>query len=305
MRMKRSAAALVPLALACSGGDIADAPPRNPARVDSIVLIDEGHNNHHTAGGRYAPFAALLRGQGYTVRAQTGVLARESLASAGVLVISNALAPRNAGGDWSLPTPSAFADAEIAAVRAWVEDGGSLLLIADHMPFPGAAQDLGRAFGVHFNNGFAFDTTRLAQPLDCLGPGQADVFRRSDGTLTGHPVLEGRTPAERIDSVATFTGQAFQWDPGWEPLLLFGPAAVTAMPDTAWVFRSWTPRERVAGWAQGAVRRFGSGRIAVFGEAGMFTEQTCGPNNRAMGMNAPEAAQNRRLLLNLMTWLTS
>ena len=36
------------------------------------------------------------------------------------------------------------------AVRDWVKGGGSLLLIADHMPFPGAAGTLASAFGVRF-----------------------------------------------------------------------------------------------------------------------------------------------------------
>jgi hypothetical protein len=44
-------------------------------------------------------------------------------------------------------------------VRRFVERGGALLLIADHMPMAGAASDLGLAFGVHFENGFALGQT--------------------------------------------------------------------------------------------------------------------------------------------------
>jgi len=66
--------------------------------------------------------------------------------------------PRNTQ-DWTLPTPSAFNENEINNIVEWVRDGGSLFLIADHMPFPGAAQELARAFGVEMNNGFAFDST--------------------------------------------------------------------------------------------------------------------------------------------------
>jgi hypothetical protein len=51
------------------------------------------------------------------------------------------------------------------------------------------------------------------------------------------------------------------------------------------------------------VLAFGRGRVAVFGEAAMFSAQLAGPERRPMGMNAPEAPQNPRFLLNLVRWL--
>jgi hypothetical protein len=50
--------------------------------------------------------------------------------------------------------------------------------------------------------------------------------------------------------------------------------------------------------------KVGRGRIAVFGEAAMFSAQLAGSENEPMGMNAPEAMQNHQLLLNVMHWLT-
>jgi hypothetical protein len=50
--------------------------------------------------------------------------------------------------------------------------------------------------------------------------------------------------------------------------------------------------------------KVGSGRLAVFGEAGMFSAQLAGPKGQPMGMNAPGAEQNHQLILNLMHWLT-
>jgi hypothetical protein len=49
--------------------------------------------------------------------------------------------------------------------------------------------------------------------------------------------------------------------------------------------------------------KVGKGRVAVFGEAGMFTAQLTGKKG-TMGMNAPEAEQNPQLLLNVMHWLS-
>jgi hypothetical protein len=52
--------------------------------------------------------------------------------------------------------------------------------------------------------------------------------------------------------------------------------------------------------------RFGSGRVAVFGEAALFTAQSYVLDGvtRQMGMNHPSAAQNAQFVLNVMHWLT-
>ncbi len=55
---------------------------------------------------------------------------------------------------------------------------------------------------------------------------------------------------------------------------------------------------------QGAVRELGKGRVAVFTETAMFTTQLmAGLSFMPHGMNAPEASQNYRLLLNVIHWL--
>lgn len=270
-----------------------------------VVLVDEAHNNYHRVNGRYAPFATLLENNGYDVRSSNSLFNEEALKLADVLVISNALADRNVG-NWSLPTPSAFSNKEIETVRTWVDKGGSLLLIADHMPFPGAAAKLAAAFGVNFNNGFAYTySSRLRWPYWCLRGKQIQIFRRSNSSLVDHPITRGLNTTEQVDSVATFTGQAFQADT-IQPLLVFGPTAISLMPEAAWEFSSGTPQISVDGWFQGAVKKYGGGRAAFFGEAAMFTEQNCEDDiGRApMGMNAPEASQDARFVLNLFHWLT-
>ena len=57
---------------------------------------------------------------------------------------------------------------------------------------------------------------------------------------------------------------------------------------------------------QGAVLRFGKGRVAVFGEAAMFSAQEWITKDERvlMGMNRPDAAQNPQFLLNVMHWLS-
>lgn len=268
--------------------------PTYTAGNGPVVMIDEAHQNFHTAGGRFLPFAELLRRDGYIVTGIGVPFSAESLKDATVLVISNALNERNVE-DWSLPTPSAFTTEEIEAVRQWVEAGGALFLIADHMPFPGAAGELALAFGINFNNGFALDTTKRG----------ADFFRRQSGTLREHTVTGGRGDSERIDSVASFTGQAFQAEnPAFEPLMVFDSGYISVMPEVAWEFTDSTRMIDIGGWYQGGVMTFGEGRVAVFGEAAMFTAQIAGEERRQFGMNSPYAPQNLQFLLNVMHWLT-
>jgi hypothetical protein len=265
------------------------APNRGP-----LVLVDEAHHNFHTLDGRYAPFTKLLRRDGFVVSPLRARLTAGVLDSARILVIANALGARNITAGWRLPTPPAFEPDEVETLRAWVHAGGSLLLIADHMPFPGAAETLAGAFGVLLANGYATDSTCGADEF---------VFRRSDGSLGRHPIVDGRSAGERVDSVRTFTGQAFRLNGPGRALLTLPTGAVVLMPVTAWRFSDSTPRLPAEGMLQGVALPHGRGRVAIFGEAAMFSAQVSGPLRRAMGMNDRGAAQNPQFLLNVMHWL--
>lgn len=259
-----------------------------------LVYLDEAHRNFHTIEGRYGAFARLLGRDGYVVRALRAPFSARTLAPARILVIANASAPDPPGAPL-IPSSSAFTDAEIEAVRAWVTEGGSLLLIADHFPFAGAAARLAESLGVLFVNGFATDERCGADEFR---------FRRADGTLRDDPITRGRTAPERVDSVLTITGQAFRVVvPGARPLLVLPPRTVVLLPTEPWTFTAETPRIPGEGLLQGAAFPLGRGLVAVFGEAAMFSAQVSGPARRPMGMNQPEAPQNARFLLNVMRWL--
>lgn len=268
--------------------------PAYPQGSGPVVLIDEAHFNWHTATGRYLPFAELLRRDGYVVRASKFPFGKDALKKGNILVIANALNKRN-DNNWVPPYPSAFTEEEIKAVHDWVNKGGSLLLIADHLPWPAAANKLASAFGVHYSPGHALDEKTLAEPM---------IFQRSNGSLAAHAITQGRSANERVDSVATFTGSAFRVDKGAEPLLIFAPGVVSFTPTNSWMFNTNSPRISVTDWYQGAVLRVGRGRVAVFGEAAMFSAQVDGPKREPFGMNTPEAKQNPQFILNLLHWLS-
>src|SRR5689334_23861000 len=124
--------------------------PAFSADQGPVLVIDEAHHNFHTAGGRYLTFARLAQSDGYRVRSSTVNFAKLVRQMVNIIVVANALNAENAPNRWRRPIRPAFTHEEVNAVKEWVERGGSLLLIADHMPFAGAAADLAQAFGVHY-----------------------------------------------------------------------------------------------------------------------------------------------------------
>lgn len=271
--------------------------PSFPPGEGPRVYLDVAHFNHHKPELSYRPVVELLRRDGYRIRSWPTAFRRAALDSAGVdvLLIANATSEKNAEeevGGWKLPTPSAFTPEEVTELEAWVREGGGLLLIADHLPWGGAAASLAAAFGAEFHNGFARDTAQ-APP---------DLFRRGEGTLRPHPVTDGRTPEERVDAVATFVGQAFRplestAGPDLEPLLVFPESGVLFQPEAMREGLADAPRLGIGGWWQAAAGEHGSGRVALFGEAAMFRVLT------AEG-GLPTGAQNARLVRNTLRWLS-
>ena len=122
--------------------------------------------------------------------------------------------------------------------------------------------------------------------------------------LGDHAVTRGRDASERVERVVSFTGSAFRPGPDAVPVMVFAGKVVSLEPKEAWEFSDATPRVDVKGWCQGAVMRVGKGRVAVFGEAAMFTAQLAGPDKSPVGMNSPEAPENARFLLNVLHWLS-
>jgi hypothetical protein len=271
------------------------------------LCLDEAHHNFHTLADRFWAFGELARRDGFRVAALNVTFRSASLSACDLLVISNAQPSDRPWTEYPLPTPSAFADDEIEAVRVWVNAGGRLMLIADHMPLAGAASKLAAAFGARFTNGFAYPGATEAQIETVRGGGSSapTLFRPGDGTLPRHAISEGRQEAEQVRQVRSFTGQAFRWDvEGAMPVMILPSEYVSLEPLIAWQFKPDTPVRKVGGWLQGATRRVGKGRVALFGEAAMFSAQVAGAERRPMGMNAPLAERNAQFTLNVLNWLT-
>lgn len=266
-----------------------------------VVCVDEVHNNFHTIENRFWAFAELLRRDGYVVQANKEKFSTDLFTGCNILVISNAMLKSGDWGEYPYPTPSAFTDDEINVVRTWVDTGGALLLIADHMPLAGAASKLASAFGVEFNDGYAVSGFEGEENRDAAFA-KPTIFSLETNTLIPSPITHGRNADESVTSVRTFTGQAFQAPASAQPVLVFPQGFLLLMPTKSDDLGPETKRISVGGWLQGAVMPFGAGRAAFFGEAAMFSAQLS--DGQPMGMNAPMAEQNFQLVLNVMHWLS-
>lgn len=271
--------------------------PKNKTKTflqNQVVLIDEAHNNFHTLEGRYLPFAKVLKSDGYTIKKNIHKFSLKSLKGADVLVIANALNDKNVDNE-NPPNYPAFTQEEVEAVYHWVKNGGSLLLIADHLPWPKASDSLASIFGFQFSNGY----------VEVIGSSE-QYFEVSDGSLVMHEVLKGLDNTQSITKVRGFMGQGFLIPPRAKPLLVFTKEAIAYLPSKAWEFKDDTPIISATGWYQGATLDFHKGRVAVFGEAGMFTAQIGSDDEEQwkMGMNAKGAEQNEQFVLNTMHWLS-
>ncbi len=274
---------------------------------EPLILLDAAHHNVFQPPSR-ALHVRFFEANGYRVRELREPITSAALAEAQLLVLEGPLSARNALPDgftqeefdaaWRRPVPSAFSPDEIAVVIDWVNQGGGLLLIFDHMPVAGASRALAAAFGFDVSDGYAVDADRLTDlsPPTVAQAGSV-IFYRSEGTLVDHPITAG------IDSIATWTGSAFRVPDYARSLLELRGSFVSLLPDTAWVFSESTPREDIGGWSQGAILEVSRGRVAVFAELGILVspEQVSEPDRDEEGN--PQA-QNPQLLLNVLRWLS-
>lgn len=155
------------------------------------ACFDETHGNRYTLSDGFAPFAALVRRDGYVLRAIMA-LDRRSLTDCRILVMA---APRS--------------PVEAPETRQWVGAGGRLLVIADHESLM-AVSNLTAAFGIAF-----IDTP--ARPL---------TFRAADQTLRPHAIVRARHAKEAVASVMTFESHAMRVPATAESILVAADGSV-------------------------------------------------------------------------------
>lgn len=357
--------------------------PYIPFNSGTVIYIDQAHNNFHTYDQRFKPFSDLVRNDGFQVMPFTEMFTESSLEHVKILVISNPVNDANTPEpNWVSPILSAFTDDEIVALTDWVAEGGSLLLISDHFPFPGATQELASKFGFTSDNGYNFDpeyynvlknrffelpiiqdiVAGRADPNDnavynqilmqaggmfiALGaevntlsfwnsdsPETEDGFQAGDGSILQHAFMYNRAGAyagDTIPYITTFTGHSFDAEEvdgtTLHPILWFGDGPYTVLTEAQDAYFGpdanssnqntlvsllttgdlpdfIVPVVDATEKLQAAIVEYGMGKVAFFGEAGMFTAQIAADGSTQMGINNTQAQHNWKFILNLMRYL--
>lgn len=255
------------------------------------VLIDEAHNNYHKKEGGLYAFTRMMEDDGAQVFSNSSAFTEELLNKYDVLIIVNAIHESNLQS-WQIPCPSAFTDDEIDAVVNFIAQGGSLLLVADHMPMGGAVEDLAARFGVEWSNSFVMRNGQKWPP---------SIFERKSNTIGDSPVTIDSEFGKRISFIGSFTGSAFKTPEEAKPFLIFDDSHRLLLPEVAWKFSKKTKNEDATGWFQGACLEYGQGRIVFLSEAAMITAQLRGKTK--IGMNSPDVPENAQLALNIFRYL--
>jgi len=225
------------------------------------ILVDEQHGNRHGLGTPADP--GTLR----------WIVPPAEEAHLVVEPLRTPMAPATLRGARLLVLAGASREVskeETAALLAWLEEGGSLLLLTDHEPFAAPAQPLAHALGI----GFTLRTLVDRSASDPRAPTSARLVFMRHGGIVPHPITEG------VNRVVTYGGQGV-WRDGRDTqrLLLLRDGSMAQLLAFSW----------------------GAGRVLVSGETALFTAQRKADGSR-IGVSDP-ATDNARLAVQAFRWL--
>lgn len=270
-----------------------DVSVANPAFINKhpVVLFDEAHHNMHTSKGTYSPFVNLIKNDGCIIRSNTQSFSADIFKGIDILIISNAK-----GGEHDNKEKPAFTEQESLAVKKWVLQGGSLLLIADHYPFGSASEILAKQFGVHMFNGETMDSVYFEGDSTYR---DKIVFSRLNNMLQNHAITNG------LNKVVSDRGQSLSIPINAVAILKLSPFSYQALPDSVWKDGGDTKVRfsdpvSAKDYCQGLAMNYGKGRVVILGEAAMITAQSY--KGEKFGMNTP-GNDNKNFALHIIRWL--
>lgn len=246
--------------------------------------------------GSFDPFKILGTSDGLRLNYLDKAIDATSLKCVKILVIPNAYT-NNYRQFSTLEAPSVYTDAEILLIKNWVEEGGSLLILADHSPFAGGTIKLADAFGFSYMTGHTLNKASLSSRINV----NID-FSRDNKLLADHPITNGSTGRKKITHYFAFGGQA-----------IIAPKGATSILTTPKYFETMLGfsvskefysaiRLPTGGQSQGAAMEFGKGRLVIMGETGGFTAQII-VGRKSFGFENTEADENKEFILSTLRWL--
>lgn len=259
------------------------------------ILLDGAHHNFFIQWDFIKPFSDLANADGYQTIVDSLKFTPEYLKRFDIVMIITAL-PFDFTTKNEVTDESTFSKEEINSLYNWVNNGGSLLVFSEHAPFDQAINPLLNRFGIESSIGTTIDSLNYNKEFGRTG---FIEFTKENGLLNvGHPIVEGRTPTNRVNRLLTFGGSGLSGE-GYSNLLKLSESSQNVVHATG-----VGPIRR--GNSQGLAGGIGKGKVVAFGDSNGFTAMifdTKDGSKLKAGMNL-EGYDWKQFVLNTLYWLS-
>ena len=270
--------------------------PKYKKQKGPTILIDAGHHNFIVEMGLIKPFVDLARNDGYKTSIDSGAFTPDYLAKYQMVLITPAM-PFKFGSKKDITDEITFTNQELAALRDWVSNGGSLIILSEHAPIDKSMTPLLNSFGIQSSIGAVFD------PINCDTTVKLSLyetilkFTKSNGLLNrNHPITTGAKKKEVIQNIETYTGCALTGS-NYTTILKLGSTAT---------IRKWNGILPTGdGNSQCLAGSFGKGKIMAMGDCNGFTAMYVNSGGKKFyaGMQVEEYDW-KQFVLNTLHWLS-
>ena len=270
--------------------------PKYKKQSGPHILIDAGHHNFIVEMGLIKPFVDLASNDGFRTNIDSGAFTPAYLAKYQMVLITPAM-PFKFGSKKDINDEITFTNQELLALKEWVSNGGSLIILSEHAPIDKSMTPLLNTFGIQSSIGAVYD------PVNCDTTIKLSLFETilkftiNNGLLnSNHPIITGAKKKEIIQNIETYTGSALT-GPNYTTILKLGPTAT---------IRKWNGILPTGGGdSQCLAGSYGNGKIMAMGDCNGFTAMYVNSGGKKFyaGMQVEEYDW-KQFVLNTLHWLS-
>ncbi len=270
--------------------------PKYKKQRGPTILIDAGHHNFIVEMGLIKPFVDLATNDGFKTSIDSGAFTPAYLAKYQMVLITPAM-PFKFGSKKDISDEITFTNQELVALRDWVSNGGSLIVLSEHAPIDKSMTPLLNTFGIQSSIGAVYDPVNCDTTIKLSLYETILKFTNSNGLLNrNHQITTGAKKKEVIQNIETYTGCALT-GPNYTTILKLGSTAT---------IRKWNGILPTGGGdSQCLAGSFGKGKIMAMGDCNGFTAMYVNSGGKKFyaGMQVKEYDW-KQFVLNTLHWLS-
>ena len=271
--------------------------PKYKKQSGPKILIDAGHHNFIVEMGLIKPFIDLSYNDGYQTNIDSGLFTADYLAKYQMLLITPAM-PFKLGSKKEVTTEFTFTNQELDALKKWVNNGGSLIILSEHAPIDKSMTPLLNTFGIQSSIGAVYDSINCDTSVKVSYFQTILTFNSRNLLLNNsHPLVKGRNKQELVNNIETYTGCALSGSNYTNIFKLGSTAAI----------KKWNGISPSGGGdSQCLAGSFGKGKIVALGDCNGFTAMYVNSGGRKLlaGMQVNEYDW-KQFVLNTLHWLSN